>query len=151
MRPSTFSFCCTAIARNAYKLCFASRKYTLTEDEHRDLASAPSDHKGHRSNCIASLLCRYAGKVYEHVLGEEKYTFVEDVKNPHSCTILIKGPQDYTLAQIKDAIRDGLRAVKNTLEDEAAVLGAGAFEVGEDGDVHKCCLATKKHLLLNQP
>ncbi len=32
----------------------------------------------------------YAGAVYEHVLGEEKYTFVEDVKNPHSCTILIK-------------------------------------------------------------
>ena len=32
----------------------------------------------------------YAGLVYEHVLGEEKYTFVEDVKNPHSCTVLIK-------------------------------------------------------------
>lgn len=34
----------------------------------------------------------HAGLVYEHVLGEEKYTFVEDVRNPHSCTILIKGP-----------------------------------------------------------
>lgn len=33
-----------------------------------------------------------AGSVYEHVLGEEKYTFVEDVKNPNSCTILIKVP-----------------------------------------------------------
>lgn len=33
----------------------------------------------------------WAGLVYEHVLGEEKYTFVEHVKNPHSCTILIKG------------------------------------------------------------
>lgn len=33
----------------------------------------------------------WAGLVYEHVLGEEKYTFVEQVKNPHSCTILIKG------------------------------------------------------------
>jgi T-complex protein 1 subunit zeta len=33
----------------------------------------------------------WAGLVYEHVLGEEKYTFVEEVKNPHSCTILIKG------------------------------------------------------------
>jgi T-complex protein 1 subunit zeta len=32
----------------------------------------------------------WAGAVYEHVLGEEKYTFVEDVRNPHSCTILIK-------------------------------------------------------------
>lgn len=33
----------------------------------------------------------WAGLVYEHVLGEEKYTFVENVKNPYSCTILIKG------------------------------------------------------------
>jgi len=32
----------------------------------------------------------FAGQVYEHVLGEEKYTFIEDVKNPHSCTILVK-------------------------------------------------------------
>ncbi|TQD78563.1 hypothetical protein C1H46_035887 [Malus baccata] len=71
----------------------------------------------------------WAGLVYEHVLGEEKYTFVENVKNPHSCTILIKGPNDHTIAQIKDAVRDGLRAVKNTVEDEAVILGAGAFEV----------------------
>ena len=33
--------------------------------------------------------------------------------------------------QIKDAIRDGLRAVKNTIEDGAVVPGAGAFEVSQ--------------------
>ena len=38
----------------------------------------------------------WAGLVYEHVLGEEKYTFVEQVKNPHSCTILIKGAKART-------------------------------------------------------
>jgi hypothetical protein len=32
------------------------------------------------------------------------------------------GPNDHTIAQIKDAVRDGLRAVKNTIEDEAIVL-----------------------------
>ncbi|KAK4490586.1 hypothetical protein RD792_001270 [Penstemon davidsonii] len=78
----------------------------------------------------------WAGLVYEHVLGEEKYTFVENVKNPSSCTVLIKGPNDHTIAQIKDAVRDGLRAVKNTIEDEAVVLGAGAFE-----------LAARQHLV----
>lgn len=31
--------------------------------------------------------------------------------------------------QIKDAVRDGLRAVKNVIDDKAVVLGAGAFEV----------------------
>ena len=70
-----------------------------------------------------------AGLVYEHVLGEDKFTFVEDVQNPHSCTILVKGPNDYTIAQIRDAVRDGLRAVKNALEDATVVPGAGAFEI----------------------
>jgi hypothetical protein len=70
-----------------------------------------------------------AGLVYEYSLGEEKYTFVEDVKHPKSCTILIKGQNDHTIAQLKDAVRDGLRAVYNTLVDGKLVPGAGAFEV----------------------
>lgn len=49
--------------------------------------------------------------------GEDKYTFVEECKNPQSVTILIKGPNKHTLTQIKDAIHDGLRAVKNAIED----------------------------------
>eukprot|EP01007_Sphenomonas_quadrangularis_P000943 NODE_1808_length_754_cov_251.249645_g1514_i0.p1 GENE.NODE_1808_length_754_cov_251.249645_g1514_i0~~NODE_1808_length_754_cov_251.249645_g1514_i0.p1 ORF type:complete len:188 (+),score=89.51 NODE_1808_length_754_cov_251.249645_g1514_i0:25-564(+) len=57
------------------------------------------------------------------------FTFVEDVKNPLSCTLLVKGPNDHTIAQVKDAIRDGLRAVVNAIEDDAVVPGAGAFEV----------------------
>ena len=53
-----------------------------------------------------------AGLVYEETLGDDKYTFVEDVKNPQSCTILMKGPNPHVIAQIKDAVRDGTRAVK---------------------------------------
>ncbi|KAJ3187157.1 T-complex protein 1 subunit zeta [Gaertneriomyces sp. JEL0708] len=71
----------------------------------------------------------HAGLVYEHVLGEEKFTFVEDVKNPRSVTILVTGPNAHTLVQINDAIRDGLRAVKNALEDQYLVPGAGAFHI----------------------
>lgn len=71
----------------------------------------------------------YAGLVYEHVLGETKYTFIEDCKQPNSVTILLKGPTKYTLEQLKDAVRDGLRAVKNAIDDRAIVPGAGAFEV----------------------
>lgn len=71
----------------------------------------------------------YAGLIYEHVLGEEKFTFVEDVANPKSVTLLITGPNAHTIAQINDAIRDGLRAVKNAIEDGHVVPGAGAFQV----------------------
>lgn len=71
----------------------------------------------------------YAGSVYEHVLGEQKYTFVEQCKNPQSVTILIKGQNRHTLIQIKDAIRDGLRAINNAIEDKCLIPGAGAFEI----------------------
>lgn len=71
----------------------------------------------------------YAGKVYEQVLGEYHYTIVEDVKHSQSCTILMKGPNPHTIAQLKDAVRDGTRSVKNAIDDLSLVPGAGAFEV----------------------
>uniref|UniRef100_A0AAR2JBY6 Uncharacterized protein n=1 Tax=Pygocentrus nattereri TaxID=42514 RepID=A0AAR2JBY6_PYGNA len=71
----------------------------------------------------------HAGLVYEYTLGEEKYTYIEKCGNPRSVTLLIKGPNKHTLTQIKDAVRDGLRAVKNAIEDGSVIAGAGAFEV----------------------
>ncbi|CAI7609384.1 t-complex protein 1 zeta subunit [Penicillium cosmopolitanum] len=71
----------------------------------------------------------WAGLVYEHQLGEEKFTFVEEVKDPKSVTILIKGPNQHTIAQVKDAVRDGLRSVYNSIVDGCVIPGAGAFQV----------------------
>ncbi|CAK7290359.1 T-complex protein 1 subunit zeta-2 [Vulpes lagopus] len=71
----------------------------------------------------------HAGLVHECTLGEEKFTFIEACVNPRSVTLLVKGPNKHTLTQIKDAIRDGLRAIKNAIEDGCVVPGAGAVEV----------------------
>nr|QBH73709.1 chaperonin [Isotomurus palustris] len=71
----------------------------------------------------------YAGHVYEHVLGENKFTFVEECKNPKSVTILLKGPMKYGIVQMKDALRDGLRCLYNTIQDRCVIPGAGAFEI----------------------
>lgn len=71
----------------------------------------------------------FAGKVSEVTLGDDKFTFVEECKTPKSCTLLLQGPNKHTIDQIKDAVRDGLRAVKNALEDKAVVPGAGAYEI----------------------
>jgi len=71
----------------------------------------------------------FAGKVSEVTLGEDKFTFVEECQHPKSCTLLLQGPNSHTIDQIKDAVRDGLRAVKNAIEDQAVVPGAGAFEL----------------------
>jgi len=43
--------------------------------------------------------------------------------------LILQGPNKYTLEQLKDAVRDGLRAIKNAIDDRAVVPGAGAFEV----------------------
>jgi len=77
----------------------------------------------------------WAEEVHEHSLGDDKYTFVEGVKNPLSCTILVKGPNDHTIAIIKDAIRDGLRAVTNVYVDNCVIAGAGGFEIAAYHDL----------------
>ena len=66
-----------------------------------------------------------SGKLREEVLGEEHYTFIEEARTPKSCTLLIRGPNKHTLDQIKDAARDGLRAIKSAMEDKALLPGAG--------------------------
>ncbi|WJG34750.1 TCP-1/cpn60 chaperonin family-domain-containing protein [Fusarium oxysporum Fo47] len=71
----------------------------------------------------------WAGLVYEQTLGEEKFTFVEEVKDPKSVTLMIKGPNAHTIAQVTDAVRDGLRSVYNMIVDKSVVPGAGAFQV----------------------
>lgn len=71
----------------------------------------------------------WAGKLREESLGDDKFTFVEDVKAGKSCTILIRGPNKHTLDQIKDAVRDGLRAAQMAIEDACLVPGGGSFEV----------------------
>ena len=60
---------------------------------------------------------------------DSKYTFVEDCPNAHSCTLLLHGPNKLSISQIQDAVKDGLRTVKNALEDKCVVPGAGAVEV----------------------
>jgi T-complex protein 1 subunit zeta len=79
----------------------------------------------------------FAKLVYEHTLGDDVYTFVEGCREAKSCSILVKGPNDHTIRQIKDAVQDGLRAVKNVFEDKSIVYGAGAFEMAASLDLMK--------------
>ncbi|CAG8573942.1 2605_t:CDS:2, partial [Acaulospora colombiana] len=85
----------------------------------------------------------HAGLIYEHTLGEEKYTFVEEVKDPKSVTILIKGlPIPFLEFLLRSplpfrSIRDGLRNVKNAIEDNCVVPGAGAFQVALSSHLNK--------------
>jgi len=57
--------------------------------------------------------------------GESCVTYVSSLHR----TTSYPGPNKHTMTQINDAIHDGLRAVKNAMEDGSVVPGAGAFEV----------------------
>jgi T-complex protein 1 subunit zeta len=79
----------------------------------------------------------FAGHVWETALGEEHFTFVEELKNPKSVTILVRGPNNHTIKQIQDAVRDGLRAVNNAVADCSVIAGAGAFEAALCRHLHE--------------
>lgn len=104
----------------------------LRRAKRRNMERMPLCFGGYAINSVDDMTPECLGRadlVYEYVLGEEKYTFVESSKNVNSATILIKAAAKHTMTQIKDAIYDGLRAVKNAIEDKALVPGAGAFEI----------------------
>jgi len=84
----------------------------------------------------------FAGSVTEITSGDEKWTYVEDVKNPTSCTLVVHGPGDHKVNQIKDAVRDGLRSLYNLYTDRALVPGAGAFEIGCSSALRKWAAET---------
>jgi T-complex protein 1 subunit zeta len=89
-----------------------------------------------------------AGKVTQVELGvggdDAKYTFVEDCPHAKSCTLLLHGPNQLTIEQLKDAIQDGLRSVKNAVEDGALVPGSGSFEVAAAEHLRKDVLPSIK-------
>ncbi|GMM33687.1 chaperonin-containing T-complex subunit [Saccharomycopsis crataegensis] len=85
---------------------------------------------GEAQNSVDDLSAKvlgYSGKVWEQTIGEEKFTYVTENKDPKSVSILIKGATQHVLKQTQDAVRDGLRAVANAIKDESLVPGAGAF------------------------
>eukprot|EP00917_Polyrhabdina_sp_WS-2016_P028156 GHVP01060069.1.p1 GENE.GHVP01060069.1~~GHVP01060069.1.p1 ORF type:complete len:531 (-),score=129.36 GHVP01060069.1:187-1779(-) len=67
----------------------------------------------------------FAGYVHQQAFGEEKFTFVEEVKDPKSVTMLIQGQSNSVIAGIVDALRDGLRGIKNFFDDKKTVLPGG--------------------------
>jgi len=88
-------------------------------------------------DALAPEVLGYAEEVYEHTLGEETYTFLEGVRNPFSCTLLIKGAHPHVIRQIKDAVRDGLRAVSNALSEPFVCPGAGGIETMAHAELMK--------------
>lgn len=89
----------------------------------------------HAIEALEEAVLGYAEDVYEHVLGEDTFTFVEGVRHPRSCTILVNGPNPHTIAMVEDSVKNGLRCVRNVLIESKLVPGAGAFELSAHADL----------------
>ncbi len=70
----------------------------------------------------------YAGLVEERKMGGDKMLFVEDCKNPHAVSIVIRGSTEQVVDEVERALHDMIMVVASILEDGKAVAGGAAVE-----------------------
>eukprot|EP00792_Barthelona_sp_PAP020_P007851 TRINITY_DN3174_c1_g1_i10.p1 TRINITY_DN3174_c1_g1~~TRINITY_DN3174_c1_g1_i10.p1 ORF type:complete len:565 (+),score=197.54 TRINITY_DN3174_c1_g1_i10:29-1696(+) len=112
----------------------------LRRVKRRNLERLPKMCGGRTVNAVEDLVpdaLGFAEHVYVQQLGEQSFTFVEGVPNKSSVTILMKGSTKYTLDLLEDAVHDGLRAVKHSIEAKKIIPGAGAFEIFAHRELNK--------------
>ncbi|MGQ9478625.1 MAG: thermosome subunit beta [Thermoproteota archaeon] len=71
----------------------------------------------------------YAGLVEERKVGEDKWVFIEQCKDPRSVTILIRGGTEKMIDEADRALHDALCVVKDVVMYPYIVSGAGAPEI----------------------
>jgi len=71
----------------------------------------------------------YAGLVEERKVGEDKWVFIEQCKDPRSVTILIRGGTEKMVDEADRALHDALSVVKDVVTYPYIVAGAGAPEI----------------------
>ncbi|CAF1373364.1 unnamed protein product, partial [Rotaria sp. Silwood1] len=92
----------------------------LRRAKHRNMDRLTLACAGQAMNSLENLTKEslgFAEDVYEHAFGEEIFTIVEACKNPKSVTVLLKVSTKHILNQVKDALRNGRRSIRNALED----------------------------------
>ncbi|UCE95371.1 MAG: TCP-1/cpn60 chaperonin family protein [Candidatus Bathyarchaeota archaeon] len=71
----------------------------------------------------------YAAIVEERKIGDDKMTFVEGCKNPHSVTILIRGGTERIVDEAERSIHDALCVTRDVVEEPKIMPGGGAPEL----------------------
>lgn len=68
----------------------------------------------------------FAELVEERRVGEDKMVFVEGCKDPRAVSILVRGGEKQVIDEAERNLHDALSVVRNVIEDEKIVVGAGA-------------------------
>ncbi|MFQ6067978.1 MAG: thermosome subunit beta [Candidatus Bathyarchaeia archaeon] len=71
----------------------------------------------------------YAAVVEERKIGDDKMTFIEGCKHPHSVTILIRGGTERIVDEAERSIHDALCVIRDVVEEPKIVAGGGAPEL----------------------
>ncbi|MBW3583948.1 MAG: TCP-1/cpn60 chaperonin family protein [Euryarchaeota archaeon] len=67
-----------------------------------------------------------AGNVEERKVGDDKFTFITECKNPKSVSILLRGGTEHVVAELERALNDALHVVAIALEDGKITPGGGS-------------------------
>jgi archaeal chaperonin len=70
----------------------------------------------------------YAGLVEERKIEDDKWTYVEDCKNPKAVTVLIRGGTQRVIDEADRCVHDAIMVIKDVLEKPRIVGGGGAVE-----------------------
>ncbi len=71
----------------------------------------------------------YAAVVEERKIGDDKMTFIEGCKHPHSVTLLIRGGTERIVDEAERSIHDALCVIRDVVEEPKIVAGGGAPEL----------------------
>jgi thermosome len=70
----------------------------------------------------------HAGLVEERKISGDKMLFIEECKNPHAVSILIRGGTEHVVDEVDRSLHDTLRVLGSIIEDGKAVAGGGSVE-----------------------
>jgi len=71
----------------------------------------------------------YAGLVEERKIGDDKMTFIEGCKNPHSVAILIRGGTERFVNEAERSVHDALCVVRDVVQEPKVLAGGGSPEM----------------------
>jgi len=71
----------------------------------------------------------FAEVVEERKIGDDKMTFIEGCKNPHSVAILIRGTDKRFIDEAERSLHDALCVVRDVVQEPKIVAGGGAPEM----------------------
>jgi chaperonin GroEL (HSP60 family) len=71
----------------------------------------------------------YAELVEERKIGDDKMTFIEGCKNPHSVAILIRGGTERFVDEAERSVHDALCVVRDVVQEPKILAGGGSSEM----------------------